>query len=314
MRKKKKKKLAKNSFFIAFGQKKVMPGFNQLPCALVWMIFDALPTVFLYEMITISKSVSRAVVGLLQERVVRVHPEDDLVAVVAGLEPCSTALVFGVHELTERLRVHTKVKLIGATKDAAIRGGSQCAVVDVTYGAELFVSNLSIVWTSLSSDFVDRSLVLVSGKLMMIEVHASWAVTSDAEVRGTRYGIRAVHGSSLKLQKCFIRTFAGPAVKNERADVHLLNCDVGSSRHGLVVLKGGRTVISECELHDATDAVSLWASADVSMTSCSVRNCTNGIAIMTSQGKRDFSGNTYAGVSSVFLENTLRIRSEATLL
>lgn len=290
-----------------------MPAFSALPCALVWMIFDALPTASLYEMTTVSKSVSRAIVGLLRERVVRVHPEDDLVAVVAALGPCSTLLVFGIHELTERLRVHTKVKLIGASTDAAIRGGSQCAVVDVTYGAELFVSNLSIVWTSLPNDFLDRSLVLVSGKLVMNEVRATWAVLSDAGVRGTRYGIRAVHGSSLKLQKCFIRTFAGPAVKNERAEVHLANCDFGSSRHGLVVLKGGRTVISECELHDATDAVSLWASADVSMTSCSVRNCTNGIAIMTSQGKRDFSANTYAGVSSVFLENTLRIRSEATL-
>lgn len=291
-----------------------MTCFGQLPCALVRMVLDALSTACLHELFTVSKSVSHAVAGLIQERVVHVHPEDDLVAVVADLVPLSTVLVHGVHQLNERLRVHTKIKLVGASSDAAIRGGFQCAVVDVNFNAELVVSNLSIVWAAaLSNDFLDRSLVLVSGKLVMNEVHATWAVTSDAQAGGARYGIRAVNGSTVKLQRCFVRTFAGPAVKNERAEVHLHGCDVGSSRHGLVVLKGGRTVISECELHDATDAVSLWASANVSVSSCRVRNCTNGIAIMTSQGERVFSDNTYAGVSNVFLENALRIRSEVTL-
>lgn len=289
-----------------------MTCFGQLPCALVWMIFDSLPTSCLYEVITVSKSVSRAVVGLLRERSLVVHPEDDLVAVVATLVPFSTVLIHGVHQLTERLRVHTKIKLIGASSDAAIRGGffSQCAVVDVHFNAEAIISNLSIVWAAMSNNFIDRSIVFVSGKLIMKNVHATWAPFEDS---GARYGVRAIGGSTVKLHHCFIRTFAGPAVKNERADVRLQGCDIGSSRHGLVVLKGGRTVISECELHDATDAVSLWGSADVSVSSCRIRNCTNGIAIMTSQGKRDFSDNTYEGVSSAFLENALRIRSEVTM-
>lgn len=289
---------------------------NQLPCALVLLILDALPTSSLYELLTVSKSVSRAVVGLLKERTVVVHPEDDLVAVVATLVPFSTVLIHGVHELTERLRVHTKIQLIGASSDAAIRGGGQCAVVDVHFNAELVVSNTSIFWAApLTNDFMDRSLVLVSGKLIMKDVHAEWLVMRDApfEDYGARYGVRAVGGSTVKLQHCFIRTFSGPAVKNERADVRLHGCDIGSSRHGLVVLKGGRTVISECDLHDATDAVSLWASANVSVSRCRIRNCTNGIAIMTSQGTRDFSDNTYEGVSSAFLENALRIRSEVTM-